>query len=116
MKQHRKTYNDGFISVMESKTKRNANKKVIGHDVVEVMKLRFSEKSFREVDIQFAESIGEKIDIKIETLFAPVFKRDDIDKLTIVLRGVSYSIIKTDRFKNSLFLYLQKVGGLNDNE
>ncbi|PFJ19029.1 phage head-tail adapter protein [Bacillus cereus] len=116
IEQHRKTFNDGFISVMESKTKRNANKKVIGHDVVEVMKLRFSELSCREADIQFAESIDKKLDMKIETLFAPLFRNKDVDSLTIELRGHSYSIIKADRFKNSMFLYLQKVGGIDDTE
>lgn len=116
IEQHRKTFNDGFVSVMESRTIRNSAKKVIGHEKVEIIKLRFSEKSCREVDIQFAESIGEKLDIKIETLYAPVFKRKDVDKLTVSLRGDSYSIIKTDRFKNSLFLYLQRLGGIDESE
>ncbi|MBH0334958.1 phage head-tail adapter protein, partial [Bacillus thuringiensis] len=47
---------------------------------------------------------------------APIFKRKDVDNLTLKLRGVSYSIIKADRFKNSMYFYLQKVGGLDDTE
>ncbi|HDX9587593.1 TPA: phage head-tail adapter protein [Bacillus pseudomycoides] len=113
IKQYRKTYNDGFITILEPKTIRNANKKVIGKETVEVMKLRFSEMSFRETDIQLAESLGEKLDMKIETLYPPTFKQHDISKLTVVLRGESYSIIKTDRFRNSLYLYLQKVGAFD---
>ncbi|PGQ36667.1 phage head-tail adapter protein [Bacillus thuringiensis] len=116
IEQHRKTFNDGFISVKESKTIRNSAKKVIGRENVEIIRLRFSELSCREVDIQFAESIDKKLDMKIETLYAPMFKNKDVDSLIIELRGHSYSIIKADRFKNSMYLYLQKVGGLDDTE
>ncbi|PYE95035.1 phage head-tail adapter protein [Bacillus sp. 196mf] len=114
IEQHRKTFNDGLISVKESKTIRNSAKKVIGRENVEIIKLRFSELSCREVDIQYAESIDKKLDMKIETLYAPMFKNKDVDSLIIELRGRSYSIIKADRFKNSMYLYLQKVGGLDD--
>ncbi|MBR9689168.1 phage head-tail adapter protein [Bacillus cereus] len=116
IERHRKTYNDGFVSVMERKSIRNATKKVIGHDYVEIMKLKFSELSCREDDIQLVKSMGKQLDMKIETLFAPIFRKKDVDKLAIKLRGVSYSIIKADRFKNSMFLYLQKVGGLDDTD
>ncbi|QWH10351.1 phage head-tail adapter protein [Bacillus mycoides] len=116
IERHRKTYNDGFVSVMKKKTIRNSAKKVIGYENVEIIKLRFSELSCREIDIQLASSIGKQLDMKIETLFAPVFKDKDVDSLTLKLRGASYSIIKADRFKNNMFLYLQKVGGLDDTE
>ncbi|KIP27935.1 hypothetical protein [Bacillus thuringiensis] len=116
IERHRKTYNDGFVSVMERKSIRNATKKVIGHDYVEIMKLKFSELSCREDDIQLVKSMGKQLDMKIETLYAPLFKRKDVDNLTLKLRGVSYSVIKADRFKNSMYLYLQKVGGLDDTE
>lgn len=116
IERHRKTYNDGFISVKEKKTIRNSAKKVIGRENVEIIKLRFSELSCREADIQFAESIDKKLDMKIETLYAPMFKNKDVDNLTIKLRGHFYSIIKADCFKNSMYLYLQKVGGLDDTE
>ncbi|PGS60129.1 phage head-tail adapter protein, partial [Bacillus cereus] len=55
-------------------------------------------------------------DIKVETPYPPKFTLCDRDVLTIVLRGQSYSIIKTDRFKQNLYLYLQKVGGNSDGE
>ncbi|MEB9880147.1 phage head-tail adapter protein [Bacillus cereus] len=116
IERHRKTYNDGFVSVMENKTIRNTTKKVIGHEPVEIIKLRFAELSCREIDIQLVQSVGKQLDMKIETLYAPIFKKKDVGKLTLKLRGVSYSIIKADRFKNSMFLYLQKVGGLDDTE
>lgn len=114
IEQHRKTFNDGFVSVMKQETIRNAAKKVIGHKPIEIAKLRFSEMSFREVDIQFAESIGGQLDRKIEVLNAPVFNSKNADKLTICLQDDNYSIIKTDRYKKSLFLYLQKVGDLDE--
>jgi len=116
IERHRKTYNDGFVSVMEKKTIRNATKKVIGYENVEIIKLRFAELSCREIDIQLVNSVGKQLDMKIETLYAPIFKKKDVDNLTLKLRGVSYSIIKADRFKNSMYLYLQKVGGLDDTE
>ncbi|PFQ42777.1 phage head-tail adapter protein [Bacillus cereus] len=114
IEQHRKTFNDGFISVMEYRTIRNATQKIIGRDNVEIIKLRFSELSCREIDIQLVESVGKKLDMKIETLYAPMLKNKDVDSLTIELRGHYYSIIKADRFKNSMYLYLQKVGGQDD--
>ncbi|MGE6313408.1 phage head-tail adapter protein [Bacillus cereus] len=114
IEQHRKTFNDGFVSVMNQETIRNAAKKVIGHRNVEIAKLRFNEMSFREMDIQLAESVGGQLDMKIEVLNAPVFSSKNVDRLTINLRDENYSIIKTDRYKKSLFLYLQKVGGLDE--
>ncbi|MBH0335370.1 phage head-tail adapter protein, partial [Bacillus thuringiensis] len=51
IERHRKTYNDGFVSVIEKKTIRNATKKVIGYENVEMIKLRFAELSCREMDI-----------------------------------------------------------------
>ncbi|MET3203101.1 UNVERIFIED_ORG: hypothetical protein ABID75_006087 [Bacillus proteolyticus] len=114
IERHRKTYNDGIASVMTRKSIRNDAKKVIGHEYVEILKLKFSELSCREIDIQLVESIGKQLDLKIETLYAPIFKDKDVDKLTLKLHGVSYSIVKADRFKNSMYLYLQKVGGLDD--
>ncbi|EEM44275.1 phage head-tail adapter protein [Bacillus cereus] len=116
IERHRKTYNDGFVSVMEKKTIRNATKKVIGYENVEMIKLRFAELSCREMDIQLVNSVGKQLDRKIETLYAPIFQKKDVDNLTLKLRGVSYSIIKADCFQNSMFLYLQKVGDLDDTE
>ena len=114
IERYRKTYNDGIASVLERKSIRNATKKVIGHDYVEVTKLKFSELSCREDDINLVNSMGKQLDMKIETLFAPIFRDKDVDKLALKLRGVSYSIVKTDRYKNNMYLYLQKVGGLDD--
>ncbi|HDR7220375.1 phage head-tail adapter protein [Bacillus paranthracis] len=116
IERHRKTYNDGIASVMEKKTIRNSAKKIIGYDNVEIIKLRFSELSCREVDIQLVQSFGKQLDMKIETLFAPILKNKDVDNLTVKLRNVSYSVIKADRSKNNMYLYLQKVGGLDDTE
>ncbi|AMR06512.1 hypothetical protein [Bacillus thuringiensis] len=110
LEQHRKTFNDGFVSVMKQETIRNAAKKVIGHKPIEIAKLRFSETSIREMDIQFADSIGGQLDMKIEVLNAPVFNQKSVDKFTVQLRDENYSIIKTDKYKNSLYLYLQRVG------
>lgn len=114
IERHRKTYNDGIASVMEKTTIRNSTKKIIGYDNVEIIKLRFAELSCREVDIQLVQSFGKQLDMKIETLFAPILKSKDVDSLTVKLRGVSYSIVKADRYKNNMYLYLQKVGGLGD--
>ncbi|MGN4423421.1 phage head-tail adapter protein [Bacillus cereus group sp. MYBK30-1] len=114
IERHRKTYNDGFVSVMEKKTIRNATKKVIGYENVEIIELKFAELSCREVDIQLVNSMGKQLDMKIETLFAPILKNKDVDNLTVKLRNVPYSVIKADRSKNNMYLYLQKVGGLDD--
>ncbi|MDA2567512.1 phage head-tail adapter protein [Bacillus cereus] len=116
IEQYRKTYNDGILTVQETKTIRNANKKVIGRENVDIMQLRFSELSFRETDIELCKGFGKKLDIKVETPYPPNFKSHDVDVLTIVLRGQSYSIIKTDRFKRSLYLYLQRVGEYGESD
>ncbi|EJV41736.1 hypothetical protein [Bacillus toyonensis] len=116
LEQHRKTFNDGFVNVVRQETIRNATKKVIGHENIVIAKLRFNESSIREMDIQFVESIGEQLDMKIEVLNAPVFNQKSVDKLTIQLRDEHYSIIKTDKYKNSLYLFLQKIGGSDESE
>ncbi|MGR5966934.1 phage head-tail adapter protein [Bacillus cereus] len=116
LKLYRKTYNDGILIVQEMKTIRNANKKVIGRELVDIMQLRFSEISFRETDITLCKGLGKKLDIKVETPYPPKFTSRDTDALTIVLRGRSYSVIKTDRSCNSLFWYLQRVGEYSDGE
>ncbi|MEN3132929.1 phage head-tail adapter protein [Bacillus cereus] len=116
LKPYRKTYNDGILTVQEMKTIRNANKKVIGRELVDIMQLRFSEWSFRETDITLCKGLGKKLDIKVETPYPPKFTSRDTDALTIVLRGQSYSVIKADRSRNSLFWYLQRVGGSNESD
>ncbi|MGQ3736825.1 phage head-tail adapter protein [Bacillus sp. Fil] len=114
LKPYRKTYNDGILTIQEMKTIRNANKKVIGRELVDIMQLRFSELSFRETDITLCKGLGKKLDIKVETPYPPKFTSRDTDALTIVLRGQSYSVIKADRSKQNLYFYLQKVGGNRD--
>ncbi|MED1382070.1 phage head-tail adapter protein [Bacillus mycoides] len=116
IKQYRKTYNDGYLIVQEMKTIRNTNKKAIGREPVEIMRLRFAELSFRETDVEVCNGLGKKLDIKVETPYPPHFKSRDVDALTIALRDQTYSIIKTDRSKQNLYMYLQRVGDYGESD
>lgn len=105
------TYNDGMLYVCEKINEgsdfgavKNAVKK---EDLKKKIKLAYGEMYKRDEDLDFAESQGRALSIKVKTRLHP-----DVNKNNEILIGdMLHSIIKLDqdRNKNEMYLYLEEV-------
>lgn len=111
MKSHRKTFNDGVLIYGARKTNR-INGKRTGTIFQEEGKLAFNELSIREQDYEMADINTSRLDLKVETMYPPFFKRRRKTKYVIMIDDVEYDVIKidSDYGKNYLYFYLQEVG------
>lgn len=109
MKSKFSKYNDGMLYVCESKKKeidfgatKNARSE---EDLVKILKLAYEEKTRRDEDLQFAESQGRSLSLKVKT------RLRDIDSMhKILIEGKLYSIIYIDKDRNNkeMYLYLEE--------
>lgn len=111
MKPRFPTYNDGILWICRPesmKTDFNAPQNAKqASDLEKIEKLDYKEMSKREQDLDFAESQGRALNLKVRTRL-----RDWVDKMNPVLIGkVLYSIINIDmdRQGGQMFLYLEEV-------
>lgn len=102
------TYNDGYLLVCERRqgedfTVRNPKRK---DDMQPVLKLAYEEKSRRDQDIEFAESAGRSLSIKLKTRLRQTVKNTHM----VLIGNVLYSIIKLDydRGNNEMYFYLEE--------
>lgn len=104
------TYNDGMLYVCKNDAGKSdfgavKNAKCV-YDLDSCLKLAFCEMSKRDEDMDFAESQGRKLSLKIKTrLFQKVNKLNQI-----IICNVLYSIIKIDYDKSNgeMFIYLEE--------
>ncbi|MDD6216820.1 MAG: hypothetical protein PUB28_08780 [Roseburia sp.] len=103
--------NDGYIDcyeVKEMKSDFNApqNAKKLS-DMTHIVSLAYEEMSNRDQDLEFAETIGRQLSLKLKThLYEAVNKMHKV-----VLNGSLYDIIKLDHSKkdNVMYFYLEEV-------
>lgn len=112
-RQIRKTFNDGFLEYGNRKTIRTNGKKT-GSEFIPQGRLAFNELSIREQDYQAADISTSRIDLKVETLYPPFFKKTRKSKMKVLIDDVEFDVIKVDSdySKNFLYFYLQEVGGV----
>src|SRR5699024_5141231 len=110
-KRVRKTFNDGYLEFGQRKTIRTKGKKT-GTEFRSDGKLAFNELSVREQDYQLADLSTSRIDLKVETLYPPFFKKTRKTKMKVLIDGTEFDVIKVDSDynKNFLYFYLQEVG------
>lgn len=115
MKQHRETFNDGFL-VYGQKTTERKNGKRIGDKFEPIGRLAYKEMSCRDSDYQMAAIGSSSLDIKIKTPYPPSLMKRNKSKLTIVIDQVEYEVLKADPdySKSHLYFYLQEVGAVNE--
>lgn len=108
-------YLDGFIFVYRPSPDNRSNfgaKKNIKtlSDMELLYKLAYEQSSKRLQDIEFAESSGRDLTIKLKTRLVPGINNSD----KVVLNGVLYDIIyiDEDRFNRELYFYLEEVGAV----
>ena len=105
-------YLDGFVFVYRPNDNRNnfgAKKNIKTLSDMELLyKLAYQQTSKRLQDIEFAESSGRDLTIKIKTRLVSGINNSD----KVVLNDVLYDIIYVDedRFNRELYLYLEEVG------
>lgn len=105
-------YLDGFVSVYRPNDNRSnfgAKKNIKALSDMELLyKLAYQQTSKRLQDIDFAESSGRDLSLKIKTRLVSGINNSD----KLVLNNVLYDIIYVDedRFNRELYLYLEEVG------
>ncbi len=104
-------FNDGVLKICEPEDDQTDFSAVTNTDSVDdlevIYKLNFSELSKRDQDLQFAESLGRTLNLKVKCRYV-----GGINKLNLVLIGdMLYSIINMDedRARKELYLYLEEV-------
>lgn len=106
------TYLDGFIMVYRpiedvNKTNFGAKKNIKDISNMELLyKLAYSQASKRLQDLEFAESRGRDLSLKIKTRLVDGISNND----KVVLNGVMYDILEIDedRFNRELYFYLEE--------
>ena len=109
-------YNDGFLHVCNPDTEKsdfNAVKNTTKlEDLSVVLKLAYEEMSKRDKDLDFAESQGRALTIKVRTrLHHSVTKRHQV-----VINNTLYAIIHldTDLAREEMYFYLEEVRHLDE--
>lgn len=110
-KAKRKAYNDGVLWVVDPPTEQTdfgaVKNQTKASALNKLLKLSFHEMSRRDSDIEFAESMGRQLSLKVKTIHHPA-----ADAAKDVLIGdMLYSIVKldVDRQMHEMYLYLEEV-------
>ena len=112
-----KTYNDGIIKVYKEndnleKTNFNEKKNVKKiSDMEFIITLAFKEMSKRQQDIEFANTLGHSLSMKVKTRLVDKVKSSH----KVVYEGFIYDIIYIDIDKENkeLYLYMEEVQPIN---
>ena len=112
MKNIRKGYIDGIISVYKNKDENqssfNAVKNALEEsDLIRIEKLRYNVESKRDSDLSFAEAHDRSLSLKIST---PLRKTVEADQYAIT-NGILYALynVDYDDHVEKMFLYLEEV-------
>lgn len=108
-------YLDGFVSVYRPNDNRSnfgAKKNIKSIEDMEILyKLAYQQSYKRLQDLEFAESSGRDLTIKIKTRLVRGIQNSD----KVVLNDILYDIIYVDedRFNRELYFYLEEVGPID---
>lgn len=109
----RETFTDGVLVYGHYTTKLSAKKKVIGKEFVKEGKLFFRELYARESDFLTCSSMGAVLEVKLKTLFPPVFRKVNKTDLVVKIDETEYEVIKADDSdKHYIYFFLAKSGGI----
>jgi len=117
-KQIRETLNDGVLFYGRNITQRSATGKNIGTEFKQEGKLHYQEMSHREQDYRLVDALTSTLDLKVKTYYPPNFKNIQKTDLIVRIGTTQYEVIRADpdKVRVYLFLYLQKVGEIDDIE
>ena len=115
MKSRFSTFNDGVLFICKPESDyssfnavKNPTKKT---ELDKILKLNYDEMSRREQDLQFAESQGRNLTMKVKTRL-----RNQVTKFhQVLIEDVLYSIIDLDKDRDGaeMYLYLEEVRKLS---
>ena len=115
MKSRFSTFNDGVLFICKPESDhstfnavKNPKKKT---ELDKTLKLNYDEMSRREQDLQFAESQGRNLTLKVKTRL-----RSQVTKFhQVLIEDMLYSIIDLDidRDRSEMYLYLEEVRKLS---
>lgn len=117
-KRIRESLNDGILLYGHNTTKRSATGKNIGTVFQQEGKLHFREMSHREQDYRLVDALTSTLDLKVKTYYPPNFKNIQKTDLIVRIGTIQYEVIRADpdNERAYLFLFLQKVGEIDDIE
>lgn len=105
------TYNDGVLFVCKPQSEQSSFNAVINtvrkQDIQRVLQLNYAELQKRERDLEFAESQGRTLSMKVKTRLHEKVKKYHM----IIIGDMLYSIIDLDKDTRAeeMFLYLEEV-------
>ena len=109
-------FNDGVLWICEQVRQESSfgavKNAVEGDDITKLIKMDYAEMSARDQDLQYAESIGRTLSLKVRCRL-----KDGVKKTHLVMIGdMLYSIVKLDydRTNGLMFLYLEEVRRLTN--
>lgn len=103
-------YNSGMLFVCQKKEKASdfgaAENTVKKCDLKILLKLMYAEMSKRDEDLEFAQSSGHSLSLKVKTKLHDGVSNSE----QIIIGNVLYSIYKVDfdRQKNEMYLYIEE--------
>ena len=104
-------YLDGFLTVYrpnDNKTTFGAKKNVLSVDDMELLyKLAYTQSYKRQQDLEFAESNGRDLSLKVKTRLVSGVRNSD----KVIINNTLYDIVYADedRINHELYLYLEEV-------
>lgn len=99
----RRIYTDGSLEYGKNTPIKDDRKKIIGHEFTPADHvLRYEKMSEREQDVEFANQLGKKLDLKVKCPDDHAISNDDAVKIG----GSMYEIVKLDRSDGEVYLYL----------
>lgn len=115
----RRTYRDGYLKFMETKTKRNPDTNaVIGRELVEkAPKQRYSVSAITNQDVTQYGSVIQRVSKKVKIPFSLNYNSFDWSKVIVKIENQEYNVAQIDiRYERDLYLYLQDVSERRTNQ
>lgn len=103
-----KAYNDGYLQLGEQKALYNENRRLIGKQFTPTYKrVPFKRASLSSADlILLGNAIISQINKKVDIPYSAKIESEAQNQLMVLWNNIVYSIEKTDRYQDRLYLYL----------
>lgn len=103
-----KAYNDGYLQLGEQKALYNENRRLIGKQFTPTYKrVPFKRASLSSADLTLlGNAIISQINKKVDIPYSAKIESEAQNQLMVLWNNIVYSIEKTDRYQDRLYLYL----------
>jgi len=95
-------------------TKRSDIGVEIGQTFVSEGTLPFRIMNARDSDYLTFQGMGSELNLKVKTPAPPSLRLQVLNQYNVVIDNVRYKVVRGDRDQHYLYFYLDKIGGLSD--